>query len=94
MAEQPVVGFVGVGLMGWGMAKNAVEKGFALRVVQELALTARQGDQLVPVDSSRWLASQIPQSHLHLVNGAGHVPTVTHASEIAEAINQYFATVL
>ncbi|MFO1106524.1 MAG: NAD(P)-dependent oxidoreductase [Amaricoccus sp.] len=33
MAEQPVVGFVGVGLMGWGMAKNAVEKGFALRVV-------------------------------------------------------------
>ena len=33
MAEKPVVGFVGVGLMGWGMAKNAVEKGFPLRVV-------------------------------------------------------------
>ena len=33
MTEQPVVGFVGVGLMGWGMAKNAVEKGFPLRVV-------------------------------------------------------------
>jgi 3-hydroxyisobutyrate dehydrogenase-like beta-hydroxyacid dehydrogenase len=31
--EQPVVGFVGVGLMGHGMAKNAVEKGFPLRVV-------------------------------------------------------------
>ena len=29
----PVVGFVGVGLMGWGMAKNAVEKGYPLRVV-------------------------------------------------------------
>lgn len=27
------VGFVGVGLMGWGMAKNAAEKGFALQVV-------------------------------------------------------------
>ena len=33
MAEKPVVGFVGVGLMGWGMAKNAVEKGWPLRVI-------------------------------------------------------------
>lgn len=36
MAEEtgkPVVGFVGVGLMGWGMAKNAVEKGYPVRVV-------------------------------------------------------------
>lgn len=33
MEEPPVVGFIGVGLMGWGMAKNAVEKGFPLRVV-------------------------------------------------------------
>jgi 3-hydroxyisobutyrate dehydrogenase-like beta-hydroxyacid dehydrogenase len=33
MAEKSVVGFIGVGLMGWGMAKNAVEKGFPLRVV-------------------------------------------------------------
>lgn len=31
--EKPVVGFVGVGLMGWGMAKNAVEKGWPLRVI-------------------------------------------------------------
>ncbi|MFO1210127.1 MAG: NAD(P)-dependent oxidoreductase [Amaricoccus sp.] len=33
MDDKPVVGFVGVGLMGWGMAKNAVEKGFPLRVI-------------------------------------------------------------
>jgi 3-hydroxyisobutyrate dehydrogenase-like beta-hydroxyacid dehydrogenase len=33
MADRPIVGFVGVGLMGWGMAKNAVEKGWPLRVV-------------------------------------------------------------
>ncbi len=30
---QTVVGFIGAGLMGWGMAKNAVDKGFALRVM-------------------------------------------------------------
>lgn len=33
MATQPAVGFIGVGLMGWGMAKNAVENGFPLHVV-------------------------------------------------------------
>jgi hypothetical protein len=33
MAAKPVVGFVGVGLMGWGMAKNVVEKGWPLRVI-------------------------------------------------------------
>ncbi len=33
MTKTPVVGFIGVGLMGWGMAKNAVEKGYPLRVV-------------------------------------------------------------
>lgn len=33
MSDKPVVGFIGVGLMGWGMARNAVEKGYPLRVV-------------------------------------------------------------
>ena len=33
MSDKPVVGFIGVGLMGWGMAKNAVEKGYELKVV-------------------------------------------------------------
>ncbi len=33
MADKPRVGFIGVGLMGWGMAKNAVEKGFPLTVL-------------------------------------------------------------
>jgi 3-hydroxyisobutyrate dehydrogenase-like beta-hydroxyacid dehydrogenase len=33
MANKPVVGFIGVGMMGWGMAKNAVDKGWPIRVV-------------------------------------------------------------
>nr|WP_127900865.1 NAD(P)-dependent oxidoreductase [Solirhodobacter olei] len=32
-AEKPRIGFVGVGLMGHGMAKNLVEKGFPLTVI-------------------------------------------------------------
>lgn len=30
MAEKQKIGFIGIGLMGWGMAKNVVEKGFPL----------------------------------------------------------------
>ena len=33
MSAKPAVGFIGVGLMGKGMAKNAVEKGFPVTVV-------------------------------------------------------------
>lgn len=33
MSDKPAVGFIGVGLMGKGMAKNAVEKGFPVKVV-------------------------------------------------------------
>ena len=33
MADKPVIGFIGVGLMGHGMAKNIVEKGYELRVM-------------------------------------------------------------
>lgn len=33
MADKPAIGFIGVGLMGWGMAKNTVEKGFPTQVV-------------------------------------------------------------
>lgn len=33
MDGKPIVGFVGAGFMGWGMAKNVVEKGWPLRVI-------------------------------------------------------------
>lgn len=33
MGENLTVGFIGVGLMGWGMAKNAVEKGLSTLVI-------------------------------------------------------------
>lgn len=32
MSDKPAIGFIGVGLMGHGMAKNAAEKGFPLMV--------------------------------------------------------------
>ena len=48
-------------------------------------------DAIVPLSDSEYAASQIPNSHLHVFKGAGHVPTVTRAIEVAQAINQYFS---
>jgi 3-oxoadipate enol-lactonase len=50
-------------------------------------------DRIIPADSSRWLATQIPQSQLHILPGAGHAPMMTFPQEVAEAINHYFAQV-
>jgi pimeloyl-ACP methyl ester carboxylesterase len=49
-----------------------------------------EDDVIVPLGASEWLASQLPNSKLQVVKGAGHVPTVTHPNEVAEAINQFF----
>ncbi|MBK9053606.1 MAG: alpha/beta hydrolase [Chloroflexi bacterium] len=47
-------------------------------------------DALVPLGDAQWLADQIPGSYLHVLPGAGHVPTMTRPREIAAAINQFF----
>jgi pimeloyl-ACP methyl ester carboxylesterase len=48
-------------------------------------------DRILPVDSSRWLATQLPQNHLHILPSAGHAPMMTFPKAVAEAIGLYFA---
>jgi pimeloyl-ACP methyl ester carboxylesterase len=48
-------------------------------------------DVIVPLSDSEYMAAQIPNSHLHVVQGSGHVPTTTRPLEVAQAINQYFS---
>jgi len=48
------------------------------------------GDNLVPVSDAEHAASQIPNNHLHIFKGAGHVPTVTRSKEVADLIDHYF----
>lgn len=48
-------------------------------------------DAIVPLSDSEYMASQIPNSQLHVFRGAGHVPTVTRPIEVAQVINQYFS---
>ena len=48
-------------------------------------------DGIVPLSDSEYMAIQIPNSHLHVFKGAGHVPTVTRPIDVAQVINQYFS---
>ncbi len=60
------------------------------QISQRTLIVHGEADQIVPLQAGEWLASQIPNSHLHIVKGAGHVPTVTRPQEIADVINRYF----
>jgi pimeloyl-ACP methyl ester carboxylesterase len=60
------------------------------QISQPTLILHGDADRILPVDSSRWLGSQIPQSHLHILPGAGHAPMMTFPQEVAEAINRYF----
>jgi pimeloyl-ACP methyl ester carboxylesterase len=50
-------------------------------------------DRLVPLSAAQWLAVKMPQAHLQILTGAGHVPTVTRPRLVAEAINEFFKVV-
>jgi pimeloyl-[acyl-carrier protein] methyl ester esterase len=50
-----------------------------------------EADRIVPVSAAEWLASQLPNSELRILPGAGHVPTMTHPQLVATAIDQFFA---
>jgi pimeloyl-ACP methyl ester carboxylesterase len=49
-----------------------------------------EADAMVPVNDSRELAAALPHSALHLIPGAGHVPTMTHPADVAAAIDRFF----
>ncbi len=47
-------------------------------------------DALVPVSDARAMVAALPHAALHLIPGAGHVPTMTRPEEVGAAIDGYF----
>lgn len=43
-------------------------------------------DALVPVDAGRWLARSLPRARLTEIEDAAHLPLVSHAAKVADAI--------
>jgi len=48
-------------------------------------------DALVPASDARAMTAALPRATLHLIPGAGHVPTMTHPIEMAAAIDRFFS---
>ncbi len=47
-------------------------------------------DAIIPMKNSEYLASVIPNSELVVIDGVGHVPTVTRPNEVVVAIERRF----
>lgn len=49
-------------------------------------------DHVMPLDGARRLAEAIPGSHLHVMEGVGHVPTITRPIQTAKLIQNFIGT--
>ena len=47
-------------------------------------------DVISPLESARWLSQTLPNAKLVVLEGAGHVPTMTRAPEVVSAITNFF----
>lgn len=76
----------------WGIGRNVpsvIDRLAELRLPVLLVHGSR--DALVPLASMHALAERLPDSRLVEVDGAGHVPLMTRAAEVAAAIQSRFA---
>jgi pimeloyl-ACP methyl ester carboxylesterase len=47
-------------------------------------------DVIIPTDVGKYIASVMPEAELLILEGVGHVPTMTRPQEVAAAIERYF----
>lgn len=62
----------------------------AARIAVPTLIVHGADDTIVPIDTSRRLSEQIPDVELIVLDGTGHVPTLTRPHAVAEAIDRRF----
>jgi pimeloyl-ACP methyl ester carboxylesterase len=62
------------------------------RITQPTLILHGEADRLVPLQSAHWLAKTLPDAKLTILNGAGHVPTMTRPHEVAQEITRFFGS--
>ena len=60
------------------------------RVMQPTLILHGDKDVIVPIESAMWLAKTLLHSKLVVLEGAGHVPTVTRPEVVAREITSFF----
>ena len=61
------------------------------RIHQPTLILHGSADLIAPLEGAKWLAQTIPNSKLVVLEGAGHVPTMTRADDVAKEITEFFA---
>jgi pimeloyl-[acyl-carrier protein] methyl ester esterase len=59
------------------------------RVAQPALVVAGARDTLTPAPAGAWLAAAMPQGRLALIDGAAHVPFLSHPGEFANALSGF-----
>lgn len=64
------------------------------RITTPTLIIHGSADRILPVESSHWLAAQMPHNRLQIIHNAGHAPMMTYPQDIAGAINDYFSDII
>jgi pimeloyl-ACP methyl ester carboxylesterase len=76
-------------------ATNPIDLRAELSAIRQPTLVLHgDADRLVPLEAARRLASTLPDARLVVLNGAGHVPTMTRPREVAREIAQFLRSVI
>ncbi len=59
------------------------------RVTQPVLVLHGDMDKIVPLDAGKALAAALPDSELQVLEGCGHVPTLTQPKKVADAIRAF-----
>jgi pimeloyl-ACP methyl ester carboxylesterase len=68
-------------------------RGDLARITQPVLIFHGERDVIVPLDQARALAAALPSATLTVIPGAGHVPTVTQPSLIADGMTDFLAAI-
>jgi len=75
------------------MLESAYEREFKLALtdinVPTLVIHGNK-DVIIPMDVGKYIANAIPEAELLILNGVGHVPTMTRPQEVVAAIERRF----
>ena len=59
------------------------------RITQPVLVIHGDMDKIVPLESARALAAALPDSEIQVLQGCGHVPTLTQPKKVADAIRAF-----
>lgn len=74
---------------GLAVLRTTDLRGEVAHIAQPTLVIAGDRDTLTPVAASRWLVQHLPHATLHVIEGAAHVPFLSHADAFGDAVESF-----